>query len=84
MTFSFYQRCTQHSSYQIFRHEIEGHRAISHRNLLPVIEVSETPFPFCVMSPWMPGGNIIQYTQMNPDGDRLTLVRVHQLEDRRG
>jgi hypothetical protein len=55
---------------------------ISHPNVLPIIEVSETSFPFCIMSPWMPGGNITQYTKINPDADRLMLVRPHQLEDR--
>ena len=54
---------------------------ISHPNVLPVIEVSETPFPFCIMSPWMPRGNIIQYTKMNPDADRLVLVCPYQLKE---
>jgi hypothetical protein len=55
---------------------------ISHPNILPVIEVSEAQFPFCVVSPWMPNGNITQYTQMNPGADRYKLVRSRQLGDR--
>jgi hypothetical protein len=46
---------------------------ISHPNVLPVIEVSVV-FPFCIVSPWMPDGNIIQYTEMNPGANRLALV----------
>lgn len=28
------------------------------------------------MTPWMPDGNITQYIQMNPDANRLILVRT--------
>ena len=52
-----------------------------HPNVLPVIEVSETSFPLCIMSPWMPDGNIAQYTLKNLGANRLTLVSVHQPED---
>jgi hypothetical protein len=51
--------------------------SILHPNLPPVIDVSEMSFPFCVMSSWMPGGNITQYTQINPDINRLALVRAN-------
>ena len=78
----FYRRQTQCASHQIFRRKTNGRKSISHPNLLPVIKVSKTQFPFCIMSPWMPGGNIVQYTQKNSDADRLTLVCAHQLEDR--
>jgi hypothetical protein len=80
----FYQKRTQYISYQTFRREIDGGNYISHPNVLPVTEVSERLFPFCIMSPWMPDGNITQYIQTNPGANRLTLVRAHQLEDRRG
>ena len=52
-----------------------------HPNVLPVIGVSETLFPLCIMSPWMPDGNITQYTQTNPGADPLILVRVHRPDD---
>jgi hypothetical protein len=76
-----YQRCTERTSYETFR---SRHKPISHPNVLPIIEVSKTSPPFCVMSPWMPDGNITQYTQMNPGANRLMLVRDHQLEARWG
>ena len=79
-----YQTLTQCVSYQPFRREINGLRPISHPNVLPIIEISETIFPFCIVSPWMLDGNIVQYTQMNPSADRLLLVRARQLKARRG
>jgi len=53
----------------------------SHPNILPVTRVSEELFPFCIMSPWMPDGNITQYTQANPSADRSILVRLHLPRD---
>jgi len=51
-----------------------------HPNVLPVTEVSksEAVFPFWIIAPWMPHGNIIQHTQTNPGANRLMLVRVRQ------
>jgi len=49
----------------------------SHPNVLPIIQVSEALFPLCIMSPWMPDGNITQYTRVNPDADRPMLVGAH-------
>jgi len=73
----FNQRCTQLVLYQLYRRVIEESKLNSHLNVLPVIRVSEELFPFCIMSPWMPDGNITQYTQMNPGADRLKLVRAN-------
>ena len=75
----FHQRRTQHSLLQTFCRKADGCVSIFHPNVLPIIEVSVL-FPFCIMSPWMPDGNIMQYTQMNADANRLALVRAHQLE----
>jgi hypothetical protein len=44
------QRGTQRAS-QTFNHDIDGHTYISYPTALPVIEASETPFPFYIMSP---------------------------------
>ena len=65
--------------YQTFCRGINGLKSISHPNVLPVVEVSETLFPLCIMTPWMAGGNIIQYTRVNPGANRLMLVLAHQL-----
>jgi serine/threonine protein kinase len=69
---------------QTFCCDINERKYLSHPNILPVIDVSKTPFPFYIMSPWMPGGNITQHIQRNPDVNRLTLVCVYQPEAQRG
>jgi len=74
----FHWRRTQFALYQIYRRAAEESEFNSHPNVLFVIGVSEARFPFCIMSPWMPDGNITQYTQTNPGADRLTLVRAHR------
>jgi len=76
-TVLFNRRCTQFASYQIYRRVVEENERNSHPNVLPVIRVSKAEFPFYIMSPWMPDGNITQYTKMNPGVDRLMLVRAH-------
>jgi len=75
------RRTTQLTPSQIYRRVIEKSKQDFHPNVLPVILVSMTPFPFYIMSPWMPDGNITQYTQMNPGADRLILVRAHRPGD---
>ena len=55
-----------------------------HPNVLSIIKVLGTSSPLCIMSPWMPDGNIIQYTTANPGANRLMLVSTHQLEYRSG
>jgi len=77
-TLLFNGRRTQFASYQVYRQVIEKSKLNFHPNVLPVIRVSEELYPFCIMSPWMPDGNITQYTQMNPGTDCLVLVRAHQ------
>jgi len=59
---------------QMYHRVIEESKLNSHPNVLRVIQVSKGLLPVCIMSPWMPDGNITHYTQMNPDADRLVLV----------
>ena len=75
----FNRKCTKFARYQIYRRVIEQSKLDSHPNVLRVIQVSKELFPVCIMSPWMPDGNITQYTQANPGADRLILVRAHRL-----
>jgi len=73
----FDRECTQFTSFQTY-HRIVGESNVnSHPNVLPIIQVSKDLFPVCIMSPWMPDGNITQYTQVNPGADRLALVCCH-------
>jgi len=73
----FDQSSTQCASHQIYCREVEGSKHLSHPNILPIIEISETLYPLCIMNPWMPDGNIVQYTQKNKNADRLMLVCIH-------
>lgn len=77
---SVFQRHTQHASEQSYHRVGEGGELNPHPNVLPIIKVSETLLPLYVMTPWMPDGNVIQYTQKNPGTDRLTLVHASSPE----
>jgi hypothetical protein len=74
-----YQKLSEHDFYNTYA----TRKFISHPNLLPIINKSGTPYLTCIMSPWMPDGNITQYTQINPGVNRLMLVRAHQPEARK-
>jgi len=54
--------------------EIIGWKYVSHPNVLPFHGVSETLFPFCIISPWLSNGNIIEYIKKNQRANRLQLV----------
>ena len=67
-------RHTQFALSQIYRRVVDN----PHPNVFRIIRVSEALFPVCIMSPWMPDGNIVQYTKVNPGANRLILVRAHR------
>ena len=56
--------------------EIIAWKHLSHRNILPLfgISVSTDPRGFCILTEWMPNGNVIQYAKSNPEADRFRLV----------
>ena len=66
------RRRTQFASRQIYHRVVEENKF--HPNVLPIIQVSGSLFPVCIMSPWMPDGNITQYTKVNPLANRPMLV----------
>jgi len=83
ITVLFSRRCAQSVRYQIYRRVIEQSELNSHPNVLRVIRVSDGlfpdgPFPVCIMSPWMPDGNIFSYVLANASANRWMLVRAHQ------
>jgi len=65
----------------MYRRVNEEGKLEPHPNVLPVIEVSKTLFPLCIMSPWMLNGNIAQYIRVNLGANRLILVRGRLPED---
>ncbi|KAF9644383.1 kinase-like protein [Thelephora ganbajun] len=59
---------------RVFYREIIGWKYVSHPNVLPFLGISETLFPFCIVSPWMSNGSIIEYTRKNKRVNRLQLL----------
>ena len=65
---------------QRFYREVIGWKYVSHPNVLPFHGVSETLFSFCIITPWLSNGNIIEYTKKNQTVSRLQLVsNLHDL-----
>lgn len=71
---SLFQLEYQPNSGQRFYREIVAWKYVSHRNVVPFLGVSETLFPFSIISPWLPNGNIVEYIQRHEGADRLQLV----------
>ena len=61
--------------HQVFCKEVVIWRRISHPNIVPFLGVSEAPTPFCIVSEWMPNGDVRIYVRKNPAVSRLQLVR---------
>ncbi|KAF9019547.1 kinase-like protein [Hymenopellis radicata] len=50
---------------------------LDHENILPFYGVMEEVMPsysFCLISPWMAGGNLVQFLETYPSHDRLRIV----------
>ena len=62
---------------QRFYCEVTGWKSISHPNVVPFLGVSETLFPFCIINPWFPNGNILAYIRKNQGANRFQLVGGH-------
>ena len=62
---------------QRFYHEVVGWKHMSHPNVVPFLGISETLFPFCIISPWLSGGNILEYIRRYRGVNRLHLVSDH-------
>jgi len=70
-------RCHYSGFDQRLCREIIGWKYLLHPNILPLKGVSVTlnPSSFCVLSEWMPDGNVMEYAKSNPEANRLRLVR---------
>ncbi|KAF9817368.1 hypothetical protein IEO21_03509 [Rhodonia placenta] len=49
-------------------------RRLHHPNVTPFIGIDTTLFPLCILSPWMPNGNVTAYLKTNPTADRFDLL----------
>ena len=59
---------------QRFYRDIIGWKYVLHPNVVPFYGVSETLFSFCIVNPWLPNGNILDYIRNNQRVNRLQLV----------
>ena len=50
-------------------------KRLTHPNVLPVLGVSPKPFQLCIVSEWIVGGNVVDFTSKHPEVNRLRLVR---------
>ena len=66
--------CAQSNSDQRFYREIVGWKYVSHANVVPFLGISETLFSFCIISPWLSGGNIFEYIRKHRGANRFQLV----------
>jgi serine/threonine protein kinase len=69
-----YRGDNQETLKQAFCREIVTWKRLVHENILPLTGVSTTLFPFCMISPWMDNGNLIDYVRSNPATNRVTLL----------
>ena len=59
---------------QRFYRDIVGWKHVSHANVVPFLGISETLLSFCIISLWLPGGNILEYIRKHRGANRLRLV----------
>jgi len=52
-------------------------KRIKHPNVMTIEGVAPKLFKYCMVSPWMEGGNMLEYVRKYPKVDRLGLVRPH-------
>ena len=47
-------------------------KLLEHPNIVPLLGI--TPTPLQIISEWMPGGNLVEYTNKCPDANRCGLA----------
>jgi len=55
--------------------EVVSWKRLSHPNVLSFLGVSTDMFKLCMVSEWMPQGNISNYVATHPDADRTSLLK---------
>jgi len=49
-------------------------KRLTHKNILPFLGISRDVAEFCLISPWMKNGSIVEYVHNNPHANPLELV----------
>ena len=52
-------------------------KRLNHPNIVPALGAGSDIDELCVVSPWMPDGDLLQYLQKIPGANRAEIVRVH-------
>ncbi|TDL15027.1 kinase-like protein [Rickenella mellea] len=63
---------------QGFSHEAVIWRQLRHRNILPFYGIFKGTHSFdrlCLVSPWMEGGNVVEFLRAHPESNRISLVK---------
>lgn len=68
-------RCSHRS--QRFCKEAVLWKRLTHKNILPFLGVSTDVAKFCLISPWMKNGSIVEYVRNRPHVNPLELVRMN-------
>ncbi|TDL21798.1 kinase-like protein [Rickenella mellea] len=72
-----YKKSLREKALKEFSHEAVIWRQLKHPNILPFYGIftgDENFDPLCLVSPWMDAGNVIDYLNVHPDSDRLSLL----------
>ncbi|TDL21780.1 kinase-like protein [Rickenella mellea] len=75
--FRIYKQSLREKVLKEFSHEAVIWRQLKHPNILPFYGVFTGDEHFdrlCLVSPWMDAGNVIDYLNVHPDSDRLSLL----------
>ena len=46
---------------------------------MPFLGISESLFPLCIISHWLPNGNIVEYVQKHREANRFHLVSDYMI-----
>lgn len=52
-------------------------KRLNHPNVVPTLGAGLDIAELCVVSPWMPDGDLLQHFNRYPGADRVAIVRVH-------
>ena len=62
---------------QRYYRELTVWKQLKHPNVVPTLGAGPDIGELCVVSPWMPDGDLQQYLNKYPGANRVAIVRVH-------
>ena len=61
--------------------EVVAWKRLNHPNVIPMYGAAPDIAELCVVSPWMPEGDLLQYLDRYPGANRVSIVRARVLHD---